>query len=265
MTLTYAGPSAPGPPVSYTTSAPGSAAVAYAGAPVVTGSMVMGLPQVAETIQMPPTTVVAAPQYMAPQMMESMQMAPTTTVAPAQYMAPQGTSAVVTPMQYMAPPQEPIVMQMPATTMAAPVPMMRTELPSLPPTTVTAMPQYMAVPSQATPVTTQTYAQPVPSQTIVVPGTVSGYTMEMQGPVTTATGSSAAAMALQGTGGLGSIFLGGAMPVRGGLLKAGSITDDVFNMVDRNNDGVISRSEFRGALKGNIISATATTHLALGR
>merc|ERR1712227_130257 len=40
---------------------------------------------------------------------------------------------------------------------------------------------------------------------------------------------------------------------RGGILKAGSITDDVFNMVDSNHDGVISRSEFRGALKGNII------------
>lgn len=64
-----------------------------------------------------------------------------------------------------------------------------------------------------------------------------------------------------GSGALGA----GALPMRVGLLKAGSITDDVFNMVDRNHDGVISRSEFRGALKGNIISATSNTRAALGR
>merc|ERR1712241_421322 len=52
----------------------------------------------------------------------------------------------------------------------------------------------------------------------------------------------------------------GGLPMQGGMLKAGSITDDVFNMVDRNQDGVISRSEFRGALKGNVISASQTTH-----
>jgi len=57
----------------------------------------------------------------------------------------------------------------------------------------------------------------------------------------------------------------GAVPFRGSLLKAGSITDDVFNMIDRDHDGVISRSEFRGALKGNIISATDNTRAALGR
>merc|ERR1719282_1572923 len=57
----------------------------------------------------------------------------------------------------------------------------------------------------------------------------------------------------------------GGIAMSGGQLKAGSITDDVFNMVDRNQDGVISRSEFRGALKGNVISASATTRAALGR
>merc|ERR1719262_141975 len=68
-------------------------------------------------------------------------------------------------------------------------------------------------------------------------------------------------MAMQGSSSMGV----GALPVAGGLLKAGSITDDVFNMVDRNNDGVISRSEFRGALKGNVISATPNTRLAIGQ
>lgn len=58
----------------------------------------------------------------------------------------------------------------------------------------------------------------------------------------------------------------GTIPAgQGGTLKAGSITDDVFNMVDRNNDGVISRSEFRGALKGNVISATSRTRTVIGR
>jgi len=57
----------------------------------------------------------------------------------------------------------------------------------------------------------------------------------------------------------------GGLSMFGGLLKAGSITDDVFNMVDRNQDGVISRSEFRGALKGNIINASPTTRTVLGR
>jgi len=56
----------------------------------------------------------------------------------------------------------------------------------------------------------------------------------------------------------GGVFAGGVQ-LQGGMLKAGSITDDVFNMVDRNQDGVISRSEFRGALKGNIIAASQTT------
>jgi len=79
----------------------------------------------------------------------------------------------------------------------------------------------------------------------------------------------------------GTYYTGGGMPtgmagpmptgayspsaMRGGILKAGSITDDVFNMVDRNQDGVISRSEFRGALKGNIISATPTARQLTGR
>merc|ERR1712125_141039 len=59
---------------------------------------------------------------------------------------------------------------------------------------------------------------------------------------------------------VGAIPMGG---IRGGVLKAGSITDDVFNMVDRNQDGVISRSEFIGALKGNIINASQNTRAAL--
>eukprot|EP00419_Tripos_fusus_P005173 CAMPEP_0172674296 /NCGR_PEP_ID=MMETSP1074-20121228/12657_1 /TAXON_ID=2916 /ORGANISM="Ceratium fusus, Strain PA161109" /LENGTH=1015 /DNA_ID=CAMNT_0013491695 /DNA_START=1 /DNA_END=3048 /DNA_ORIENTATION=+ len=63
----------------------------------------------------------------------------------------------------------------------------------------------------------------------------------------------------------GGGMAGMAMYAAGGILKAGSITDDVFNMVDRNQDGVISRSEFRGALKGNIIAASQTTRSALGR
>jgi len=66
-------------------------------------------------------------------------------------------------------------------------------------------------------------------------------------------------------GGVGGGGMAGMAMFSGGNLKAGSITDDVFNMVDRNQDGVISRSEFRGALKGNIIAASQTTRSALGR
>lgn len=106
----------------------------------------------------------------------------------------------------------------------------------------------------------QTVGTPVPTQ----PGAVrtAGYPVMTQPyvgqPVMTQQYVGAAAGA--------AIPMGpGALPMRGNLLKAGSITDDVFNMVDRNHDGVISRSEFRGALKGNIISATAGTRAALGR
>merc|ERR1712008_216114 len=67
------------------------------------------------------------------------------------------------------------------------------------------------------------------------------------------------------SGGMGGGGMAGMAMYSGGMLKAGSITDDVFNMVDRNQDGVISRSEFRGALKGNIIAASQTTRSALGR
>jgi len=43
-----------------------------------------------------------------------------------------------------------------------------------------------------------------------------------------------------------------ARPTAG--LMAGSMTDDLFNVVDRNHDGRISRSEFRSGLKGGIIN-----------
>lgn len=100
---------------------------------------------------------------------------------------------------------------------------------------------------QAAPVGTYTNipGQMMPTQ-MMMPGTtqfVAGGAMPMQNGMPMAAG----------------------MPLRGGLLKAGSITDDVFNMVDRNQDGVISRSEFRGALKGNVISASQTTRQVLGR
>mmetsp|Transcript_43656 Transcript_43656/g.120815 ORF Transcript_43656/g.120815 Transcript_43656/m.120815 type:complete len:867 (+) Transcript_43656:181-2781(+) len=38
--------------------------------------------------------------------------------------------------------------------------------------------------------------------------------------------------------------------------KAGSITDDLFNIVDQDHDGVISRQEFRTAVKTNVINVT---------
>jgi len=44
-----------------------------------------------------------------------------------------------------------------------------------------------------------------------------------------------------------------------GRYQVGSVADDVFNVVDRNHDGKISRSEFRDAIKGGIIVGEAGT------
>merc|ERR1712062_774469 len=40
-------------------------------------------------------------------------------------------------------------------------------------------------------------------------------------------------------------------------LKAGSVSDDLFQMGDRNKDGAISKSEFKTALKGGILHGPA--------
>jgi len=112
-----------------------------------------------------------------------------------------------------------------------------------------------------------TAAYPVAS--VGMPGMVAtGTTILAPGSTMMAPGPAGATSVVLpgGAAGSGSMAMSPAMAAMfGGMLKAGSITDDVFNMVDRNQDGVISRSEFRGALKGNIINASATTRNALGR
>lgn len=50
-------------------------------------------------------------------------------------------------------------------------------------------------------------------------------------------------------GGHPGVAYGGAVPVA----RKGTITDALFTQLDVNNDGVISRSEFRRGLKGEII------------
>merc|ERR1712087_834416 len=77
-------------------------------------------------------------------------------------------------------------------------------------------------------------------------------------------GASGGARVLGGTGVIGGAprVIGGTGVIGGGgvvqpatVLKAGSMTDDLFNVVDRNMDGKISRSEFRSGLKGGVINA----------
>mmetsp|Transcript_89886 Transcript_89886/g.201205 ORF Transcript_89886/g.201205 Transcript_89886/m.201205 type:complete len:139 (-) Transcript_89886:206-622(-) len=108
-----------------------------------------------------------------------------------------------------------------------------------------------------------------PMGTVSMPGMVAtGATAQPFGSTVLAAGPGGAptVMVPGAPAGSGSMAMSPAMAAMfGGMLKAGSITDDVFNMVDRNQDGVISRSEFRGALKGNIINASAATRGALGR
>lgn len=54
----------------------------------------------------------------------------------------------------------------------------------------------------------------------------------------------------------GNVFMNDSNFCRkcGARRELGSVTDDLFNIVDRNQDGRISRSEFRSAVKGGIIS-----------
>merc|ERR1719487_1353238 len=46
-------------------------------------------------------------------------------------------------------------------------------------------------------------------------------------------------------------------PSYASYLKAGSVSDDLFGMVDRDRDGQISKQEFKTALKGGVISGPA--------
>merc|ERR1719162_1729779 len=46
-------------------------------------------------------------------------------------------------------------------------------------------------------------------------------------------------------------------PSYASYLKAGSVSDDLFGMVDRDRDGQISKQEFKTALKGGILSGPA--------
>merc|ERR1740122_862112 len=50
----------------------------------------------------------------------------------------------------------------------------------------------------------------------------------------------------------GGVSAGLVSPPAGGVMA--SVTDDVFNLVDRNHDGNISRSEFRSGIKGGLIN-----------
>merc|ERR1719476_1303489 len=58
----------------------------------------------------------------------------------------------------------------------------------------------------------------------------------------------------------GGVSAGGAR-VLGGGVSAGTVTDDLFNVVDRNHDGKISRSEFRSGLKTGVINRGPTAVL----
>jgi len=208
-----------------------------------------GMPITSMVMASPPAPVYTQPMHTQTIMVPGRQPTfvqgfPTTVQGPAvRYTAP--------PAAYAAPPMEPVSAFQGTMPTVSPVPTHHYG----PPTTIVAPPQYMA---HGQPVMTQPFGgQPVGTQPFRGQPVVTqpfGGTMPM-GTYSAASGYPSASSAL-GPGGLA---------MRGGLLKAGSITDDVFNMVDKNNDGVISRSEFRGALKGNIIAATTGTRTQLGR
>merc|ERR1719401_834355 len=92
----------------------------------------------------------------------------------------------------------------------------------------------------------------VPSTYTVLPGaTVVSAPSSVSVPGVSAPASLAAppgGSAVLPTAGYGVAMAGTAS------LATGSITNDIFSMVDRNHDGVISRSEFQGALQSNMIS-----------
>jgi len=239
-------------------------------APVMTQSAVM--------TQAAPVPVATTPALPA--------LAPTTVVAAAQYMMPgssaasavieQGLGGVTMSSLPQPVPTEPLQMTggmtyaapavtgSMAMTMTAPaVTMGSAALPALASTTVVAPAQYMTGPMPSTtpiypsgPVTMSSpMPMPVATQSVSAPMSSLGAFINMPGTGSIAVPGGIAATAFEP--------IAGALPIRGSLLKAGSITDDVFNMVDKDNDGVISRSEFRGALKGGVIGATANTKLQL--
>jgi len=213
--------------------------VTQVASPPVMGSGVVPAAQTPALPALAPTTVVAAPQYMLP----GSQFGASVT---AEQPAMAGVTMTSLPQ---AVPTEPIQMAQPQ---------------ALPSTTIVAPAQYMTGP---TPVTTQSLPMATGSPVPVVTHSVAAPVATLGAFVTTPGASSMAvpgSTTITSAAQAGSMVLGqGALPMRGSLLKAGSITDDVFNMVDKDNDGVISRSEFRGALKGNVISATANTKLQL--
>jgi len=242
--------------------APGSQVIVTGTAPAAGAQYVVGG---AAVPQEPTTTVVAPPQYVTPG------TAPGMSSSAGQYIlsgAP-GTQVVIggtVPGSYTV--QEPGMGAMPVAT-ASGVPVatasgIRYATGPMPVPTTTVMqdgqsrmvmqePTTFGQGGQTTVVAPAQYVLTTPVATSSgMPSVMTGYPA---GAASTAPGAGYS-MAMQGLGGL---------PMQGGLLKAGSITDDVFNMVDRNNDGVISRSEFRGALKGNVISATPNTRLAISQ
>jgi len=176
------------------------------------------------------------------------------------------TAVVTAPPQYV---QYPPAMVMPGAQPMPGAPITEPVAGFAPParvTTVQAPPQYVQAGQQmvqygSPPVGTM-MGTPVATGSMIA-GPVGTYT-QIGAPGTTAVMPGAAAPAATFMMPGGVPFVGG-VPLSGGQLKAGSITDDVFNMVDRNQDGVISRSEFIGALKGNIINASQNTRAALGR
>lgn len=154
-------------------------------------------------------------------------------------MAPSGATYMTQPSQGLTTTVYSSGGQMPMEPVATAMPM------------TTTMSTGVAYPMSSYSIPAMSSAMPMMSS-VAVPGTmvVSGGGVMMPG---------AGSMAMMGAA------PGGMAMYSGGMLKAGSITDDVFNMVDRNQDGVISRSEFRGALKGNIIAASQLTRSRLGR
>lgn len=222
-----------------------------------------------------------APQPVATQAAQLPALAPTTVVAAAQYMMPGSVTAVPAAVPATMPAEASAAVSIPSVAqsfaqpplsvarVAQPVPMEPTAmvqapavqtLPALAPTTVVAPAQYMApgTASVGVPVGTTNAPIPVATGSLAAPSATMGQFISMPPGVSST-------VTVPGSAQTGSMVLNnaGVLPMRGSLLKAGSITDDVFNMVDKDNDGVISRSEFRGALKGNVISATASTRLAL--
>merc|ERR1740120_58824 len=102
----------------------------------------------------------------------------------------------------------------------------------------------------------------------VIGSALGGTRMLGSAGVVAGTGGSVGVRAFGGAGSVGAsanVRAGAARVLGGGAsaglvarpaagLMAGSVTDDLFNVVDRNHDGRISRSEFRSGLKGGIIN-----------